>query len=230
MGITRKEMMVLEYEIIKTGSKGNSILFNKTLLLDIGIPYKDIKKYLKEVKTIFISHLHADHLNKTTAKLISYNYPKIKFLCNFEVAVALFESGVKKYSIWCLDEHRWFDLGFAKVRIEKLIHDVNNSSFQIEYKNGKKMIYITDTGSIPSTINAKDYDNYLIEANYKNEEELGKLIQQDYDNGKEFSHYVRVRDTHLSEEQALEWLKENMGENSKFEFIHMHKGENNARM
>ena len=84
------------------------------------------------------------------------------------------------------------------------------------------MIYITDSGEIPNYINAKNYDLYLIESNYKDEQELDEKIQQDYDNGLEFSHYIRVRDTHLSEEQAMQWLKENMGDNSQFEFIHMH--------
>ena len=103
-------------------------------------------------------------------------------------------------------------------------HDAHNSSFQLEYKNGYKMIYITDTGLISDYIDAKNYDLYLIESNYKDEEELDILIQQDYDNGVEFSHYIRVRNTHLSQEQAIKWLKENMGEESKFEFIHMHTG------
>lgn len=219
----------MEYEIIKTGSKGNCVVLNNNILLDIGIPYKSLKNHLKRVNLIFISHHHIDHLNKGTIKQINYNYPKIKFICNFEVAVKIYEWGVNKHSIWCLDEHRWFDIGYAKVRLEKLKHDASNSSFQIEYKNGGKMIYITDTGEIPNEINAKDYDLYLVEANYKNEEELDRLIQQDYDSGKEFSHYVRVRDTHLSEEQALKWLSENMGENSKFQFIHGHEGEDNDR-
>ena len=143
-------------------------------------------------------------------------------MCNKVVAEALEYLGVQKKNIWVLQEHRWYDIGIGKVKIELLEHDTRNSSFQIEYKNGEKMIYITDTGEIPDYIDAKNYDLYLIESNYKNEEELDKLIQQDYDNGVEFSHYIRVRNTHLSQEQAIEWLKANMGEESKFEFIHMH--------
>ena len=101
-------------------------------------------------------------------------------------------------------------------------HDAHNSSFQLEYNNGEKIIYITDTGLIPEYINAKKYNLYLIESNYKDEQELDDKIQQDYDNGLQFSHYIRVRNTHLSQEQAMKWLKDNMGEESQFEFIHMH--------
>lgn len=87
------------------------------------------------------------------------------------------------------------------------------------------MIYITDSGEIPEYIDAKDYNLYLIESNYLDDDELDELIQQDYDNGLEFSHYIRVRDTHLSQKQAMDWLYDNMGNNSRFEFIHMHSKE-----
>lgn len=212
---------MVKHEILKTGSKGNSIILEDIILLDAGIPYKSLKKYLKDIKIIFISHCHQDHLLPTCVKQIVYNYPTIKFICNGEVANRLNELGVQKKNIFVLEEHRWYDIGIAKVKLEALKHDAHNSSFQIEINN-KKMIYITDTGEIPDYIDARNYDLYLIESNYLDDEELDKLIQQDYDNGLEFSHYIRVRDTHLSQRQAIEWLEENMGDNSTFEFIHMH--------
>ena len=48
----------MSYEIISTGSKGNCIVVNNNILLDIGVPYKKIKSYLKDIKLIFISHRH----------------------------------------------------------------------------------------------------------------------------------------------------------------------------
>ena len=70
----------MHYEIIETGSKGNSIVLNKNILLDIGVPYIRIKKYLKDVDLIFISHIHSDHLLPTCVKQINYNFPTIKFI------------------------------------------------------------------------------------------------------------------------------------------------------
>ena len=197
-------------------------MVNNNLLLDVGIPFKNLKKYLNTVQLIFISHIHQDHLLPSCVKQIIFNYPTIKFICNGEVANKLNNLGVQKKNIFVLDEHKWYDIGIGKVRLEELKHDVHNSSFQLEYTNGEKMIYITDTGEIPKYIDAKDYNLYLIESNYKDEDELDELIQQDYDNGLEFSHYIRVRDTHLSQKQAMDWLYDNMGNNSRFEFIHMH--------
>ena len=197
-------------------------MVNNNLLLDVGIPFKNLKKYLNTVQLIFISHIHQDHLLPSCVKQIIFNYPTIKFICNGEVANKLNNLGVQKKNIFVLDKHKWYDIGIGKVRLEELKHDVHNSSFQLEYTNGEKMIYITDTGEIPKYIDAKDYNLYLIESNYKDEDELDELIQQDYDNGLEFSHYIRVRDTHLSQKQAMDWLYDNMGNNSRFEFIHMH--------
>ena len=218
----------MKYEILKTGSKGNSIILNDNILLDAGIPFKNLKKYLTGINIIFISHIHTDHLMPTCIKQIAYNYPTIKFICNGEVANKLNSLGVQQKNIFVLKEHRWYDIGVAKVRLEELKHDAHNSSFQIEYPNGENMIYITDSGEIPEYIDAKDYNLYLIESNYRDDDELDELIQQDYDNGLEFSHYIRVRNTHLSQKQAMEWLQENMGDKSAFEFIHMHEGDKNG--
>lgn len=49
----------MNYEIINSGSNGNAIIVEKILLLDCGISYTRLKKKLKEVKIIFISHIHS---------------------------------------------------------------------------------------------------------------------------------------------------------------------------
>lgn len=48
----------MNFEIIETGSSGNAILVN-SILLDCGIAFTKIKKYLKDIKVIFISHSHS---------------------------------------------------------------------------------------------------------------------------------------------------------------------------
>lgn len=48
----------MHYEILKTGSKGNCIIVENVFALDMGIPYKLIAPYLKNIKMIFISHRH----------------------------------------------------------------------------------------------------------------------------------------------------------------------------
>lgn len=48
----------MDYEILKTGSKGNCIIVEGKFMLDCGVPYKLIEPYLKDIKMIFISHSH----------------------------------------------------------------------------------------------------------------------------------------------------------------------------
>ena len=48
----------MTYEIISSNSKGNCIIVENVLMLDIGVAYSKIKKNLKNIKLIFVSHSH----------------------------------------------------------------------------------------------------------------------------------------------------------------------------
>ena len=81
--------------------------------------------------------------------------------------------------------------------------------------NEKKLIYATDTRTLDGIV-AKDYDVYLIEGNYGNEEELHeRAYNSEYES--------RVKNTHLSREYTTKWLLDNMADNSVYEFMHQHK-------
>ena len=58
----------MKYNIIGSSSEGNCIIVEDVLMLDCGIIYNKIKKYLPKVKLIFISHIHFDHLLPTAIK------------------------------------------------------------------------------------------------------------------------------------------------------------------
>ena len=46
----------MRYNIIESGSSGNAILVEGFFLLDCGLSYKKLKKYMKDIKLIFVSH------------------------------------------------------------------------------------------------------------------------------------------------------------------------------
>lgn len=206
----------MKYNIIGSSSKGNAIVLEDVFLLDCGVSYTKLKPYLKDIKLIFVSHVHKDHLLPTTIKHIGYNYPTIKFLTGSEEVVKkLVECGADKKNIFILKPHKWFDIGIAKVKLEPLVHDTPNYALKLEYKD-KKCIYIVDTASVEN-IKAKDYDLYLIESNYKRdilEEHLQNCEEEDR------IYLERVPNTHLSYEAANDFLINNMGSNSTFEYIH----------
>lgn len=47
----------MKYNIIGSSSKGNSIIVEDKLLLDVGMTYKKIKPYISNVKLVFVSHV-----------------------------------------------------------------------------------------------------------------------------------------------------------------------------
>lgn len=212
-------MNKVQYNVISSSSKGNCIIVEDILMLDCGLSYKKIKPYLKKIKLIFISHDHFDHLNLKTIKQIAYNYPNIKYITGSrEVTIKLVENGVNKKNVYYLKEKRWYSLGIIDVRLEKLVHDVENYCLKAKFNTiNKKMIYVVDTMRIDH-IEAKNYDLYLIENNYQE-----KLLEEHIKNCEDENmlyYLTRVPKTHLSSEQANSFLIENMGKNSRYEYIH----------
>ena len=51
---------------------------------------------------------------------------------------------------------------------------------------------------------------------------MDEIIKNKLENG-QYCYEIRAARNHLSEEQAFEWLAENMGVNSKYMFLHQHK-------
>ena len=207
----------MNYEIIGSSSKGNCIVVEDILMLDCGVSYSKIKKYLSKVKLVFISHVHQDHLLPSTIKKIAYNYPTIKFITGSEdVVKKLVDCNVNKKNIYVLKNGIRYDLGLIKVRLITLYHDVENYGLKWE-KNSKKGIYVVDTERIDHIV-AQDYDLYLIENNYR-EDILKKHIEECEDENI-LRYLQRVPNTHLSDEQCNSFLIDNMGSNSVYEYIH----------
>ena len=211
---------MIKYNILSSGSVGNCIIINDYLMLDCGLTYKKIEKYLSNIKVIFIGHSHGDHLKKATVKKIAYEHPNIKFIVGKFLVADLVLLGVNKKNIITMDIEKWYDIGIFKVKMDFLMHDVPNNCLHVEFKNGEKLFYATDT-SLIDHIEAKNYTTYLIEANYETDDELREKIKEQEEKG-EYSYYNRVLKTHLSQLQAINWLDKNKGTESEVCFIHQH--------
>ena len=107
-----------------------------------------------------------------------------------------------------------YDYSLFKIVPIKLFHDVPQCGYRL-FMNDEKLIYATDTYTLEG-IKALEYDVYLIEGNYENEEELHSRAYNDY-------YESRVKKTHLSKEYATDWMLENMGLNSVCCWMHEHK-------
>lgn len=216
----------MNYKIISTGSQGNAIVLNEIILIDCGVPFKDLKDVYKDLRIVLLTHIHGDHFNKTTIRKLAAERPTLRFACCSWLVSELLQCGVSVHNIDSLEIGRIYDYSAFKVSPVKLYHDVDNAGWRV-FQNAEKAIYMTDTVTLEG-ITAKNYDLYLVEANYITEE-LEERIRSKEAAG-EFVYEYRVRNVHLSKEKADEWLLENIGENSEAIYIHQHieKGEQNC--
>lgn len=209
----------MNYNIISTGSQGNAVVINDTILVDCGVSFKALKDVYKDLQIILLTHIHTDHFNGKTIKRLADERPTIRIGCCEWLVNDLVEAGVPKQQIDVLGIGKIYDYKAFKVSPIKLYHNVPNCGYRI-FANGEKAIYATDTEHLQG-ITAKDYDLYMIEANYT-DEDLQERINAKLEAG-EYSYELNVASRHLSHEQASEWLMENMSFHSEYVFLHGHK-------
>lgn len=205
----------MNYKIINTGSDGNATIVEDTVLIDCGVSFKKIKPYVQKLQLVLLTHIHSDHFNKTTIIRLANERPTLRFGCCEWLVQELIDCGVDKGNIdvYILDKKAVYNNNL-KIKPVKLYHDVPQCGYKIEI-NGYKVFYATDTNTLEGTT-ARNYDLYLVEGNYENNEELHNRSHNDY-------YENRVKNTHLSKEYTTKWLLENMSDFSKYKFMHEHK-------
>ena len=138
----------------------------------------------------------------------------------------LIKLNVSKKNIYILKDRKIYDLGKFTVKPIETYHDVQNTSYLINFKPNT-MYYATDTYKLPNDECLKGLNYYFIEANY-NEELLEEHINQaleSEDSENKLFYLNRVKATHLSSKQAVDFLLENMSDTS--EYIYLHKSSYN---
>jgi phosphoribosyl 1,2-cyclic phosphodiesterase len=211
----------MKYKIIASGSSGNSILLDNGILLDCGVPFKAIEGVIHKIKAVFISHEHHDHMNLSTIKKIHDLRPTVRFIVGFWLKQCLLSKGINAANIDVIEHGKVYKYNTFRVMPFILIHDVKNYGIKIiDMQAKQKIFYAVDTNRIDHIV-ARNFDLYLIEGNY-DEDKLEENIKNDMEQGL-YSYGLRVKNTHLSVQKASEWLIDNMGENSGYEFIHQSK-------
>lgn len=208
----------MTYNIISTGSKGNAVVINDQILIDCGVPYKLLKSTLKNLQLVLLTHVHSDHFKPATVRALHRERPTLRFGCCEWMVWPMLEAGVDKRVIDVYGPTRWFSYWGFSIKPVPLFHNVPNCGYRI-WIGGEDIFYATDTGTLDD-IEAKDYDLYMIEANHTRAE-LEERIAEKQAKG-EFSYEISAASNHLSQEQAEDWLYQQMGPNSKYVFLHQH--------
>ena len=211
--------MSIDCNIIQTGSTGNATILNDFLMIDCGVPYSKIEPYVHGLKLVLLTHRHTDHFNKATIKRLAFEKPKLRFGCCDWMLPRLEEAGVDEERVCLL--HLWTIsmFGLCNVTPVPLTHDVPNCGYKIEFNNGKKAFYATDTANL-NGIRAPNFDLYLVESNYITSEIKARMDAKK--EAGEFIYEDRVIQYHMSREYVDAWLAANAGQKSQFIYMHEH--------
>ena len=209
----------MKYNIMCTGSIGNAVVINNNIIIDCGVSFAKFKGFYKSVQLVLLTHIHTDHFNKTTIKKLAEERPTLRFGCCEWLVDDLIKCGVNKKNIDVYEIGKKYNYSNnMSISPVLLYHDVPQCGYRVFIGN-EKLIYCTDTNSVEG-ISAKNYNYYLIEANYK-EEEIKERIKTKEVLG-QYCYEKDVILNHLSKEKCDKFLYDNMGNNSKYEYMHIH--------
>lgn len=212
-----------EYNIISTGSQGNAIVLNKAVLIDCGVSFKALRAAILPVKLVLMTHIHSDHFNKTTIRTLARERPALRFGCGPWLAGPLADCGVSKSNIDVLEPGVKYNYGICGVSPVRLVHSVPNYGYKLFFPSCK-VFYATDTANL-NGIQARDYDLYMVEANYITDE-IRERIALKKEAG-EFAYELQAMENHLSKEQCDEFIYRNIGRDGAYVYLHCHRDAQN---
>jgi len=198
--------------VLSSGSKGNCEIYHKSIAIDMGIPFSMIKPHLHELQLVLISHRHGDHFNIATIKKLAFERPSLRFGVG-EWMLPLMQ-GIRNIDVY--EFGKWYDYGHFKISIGKLYHDVENCFYRIE-KEGHKTFRATDTAHLIG-ITAAEYDLFSLEFNY-NDDTIHDSIERIQAKGG-FAYQTGAINSHLSEQQARDFIFKNRKESSQVIRLH----------
>lgn len=204
---------MLEYEIISSSSKGNSVVINKEILIDCGVPYKKVENVLKNIKYLFITHVHTDHLNMATFKKIKQKWGHIKVFSNYEVAQQVGVENLTKV----LTTEVSYRMGNMVITPFECVHDVLTFGYVFDIDD-VSVIYATDTNNLDNAPSRK-YDYFFIESNH-DEKKLERAIRH---NRYKYDVYSSAK-RHLSTQQARTFYFMNR-KSKESVFVELHKSD-----
>lgn len=210
----------MNYKVIASGSKGNAVVINDTILIDCGVSFKSLKDCYRKLSLVLLTHSHNDHTNLKTIAKLALERPILRFACCEWLVPKLIESKVKAERIDVLKCGTQYKYPICSIIPVFLTHDVPNCGYKLQLASGEKILYATDTANLDD-ISAINFDLYLLEANYE-DEEINQRIAEKLAKG-EYSYEQRVLITHLSKQQCDDFLLENASDKSELVYLHKHK-------
>jgi len=214
----------MNYNIIRTGSKGNAVVIGGVLMVDCGVPFKLLKDVYKDLRIVLMTHCHSDHFCKSTIKKLAAERPGLRWGVGEWMARPLVDQGVAKNRIDIFDFGIMYDFCDFAISTFPLYHNAPNCGYHIKLQ-GKDIFYATDTGSLDG-LALPDFDLIMIEANYT-DAEIEQTIAAKMESG-EFCYETAVVNNHLSKAQADDFISQHLKPGGEYQYIHQHQERENA--
>ena len=215
--------------VLASGSEGNSTYIETSkhkILFDLGMNVKYITTKLaeldvtpNEIDTIFISHIHDDHIKALTNFIKKYD--PILYMTQLMLEELPLVSPIRTYKelVTYTDD---IYLDELKVEVIKTSHDTKDSKGFIISNDNKSVVYLTDTGYLNQKYftKLKDKSVYLFESNH----DIEMLINGTYP--KWLKDRVVGPYGHLSNKDASLYLAKLIGTDTK-KIVLMHLSHHN---
>lgn len=212
---------MLEFKLVSSNSQNGNCYYieykeGKALLLDCGVTYKKLstelgKKRIAKIDTIYVSHLHGDHWNKTTIKQLINNsdVDGINIIACEELIDSIIDSLASMQeslygSFRLCDENLDIDIGLIEMNhFNSIRSGGSGKDYCLCYgadilipETKSRVLFITDTGYYePSKeVLDREYDLVLLECNYDD-----RLLKAN--NDLPYILKERIKRSHLSLEQ-----------------------------
>lgn len=185
----------MQIEPLASSSKGNAYLIQDgmtTLLLECGIPFKELKRKSNfvvpsKIDACLVSHSHGDH-SKCVKDLLRYGVTVMALQATFDELCIKGHHNAK-----CVVNKQYLSVGTFDIMFIEMFHDVPCLGFFIYSSVTKeKLLFATDTYMIKYAINDLNY--IMIEANYDID-----LVESD-------SLRKRLVNSHMSIETTIQYL------------------------
>lgn len=201
-------------------------------MVDIGVKLKDrelIIPFLDDIKVIIITHRHFDHIQLPLMKWLIKEFPNITYMYLQDVKDMLNERLIRRLNgetinievpkEIIIEPKKVYNLGFVKFQPISIYHDVPNIALYFKFEDGKSIFHATDTFNldgirIPSDTNLVAIEHHHITKHYQ------KVIAEKQEN-EEYSHEIGAINSHMSFEDAEEFLVRNNVEGAKVLRLHL---------
>lgn len=213
----------MKLKVLASGSKGNCYILQggeETLLLEAGIPYREILRgldfNLSNVVGVLISHSHKDH-SRAVGDLAKAG---INIYSGAETLMAI--KPKEGYYPTIIEGEKQFKAGEFAILPFSLQHDVPILGFLIQHSEMGKLLFITD--SYYCKYKFKGLNHICIECNYSKE-----ILMKNIENGLNISMAKRLIKSHFSLEHVKEFLKTNdLSQCKDITLLHLSDGNSNA--